>query len=97
VAISRAYAVKETCGLMKFVINADTDEILGAPLLRIDAREIITTVAVAVRRGVTAATLCDAIHTDPRPTEASTRCSSPSCGPTSRRSASRDPERIPRP
>jgi pyruvate/2-oxoglutarate dehydrogenase complex dihydrolipoamide dehydrogenase (E3) component len=41
VAIFRAYAVKETCGLMEFVINADTDEILGAPLLRIDAREII--------------------------------------------------------
>ncbi|NMH77724.1 DUF3040 domain-containing protein [Pseudonocardia xinjiangensis] len=55
---------------MKFVINADTDEILGAPLLRIDAQEIINTVRCrrAARRH--AAALCDAIDTHPSPTEA---------------------------
>jgi pyruvate/2-oxoglutarate dehydrogenase complex dihydrolipoamide dehydrogenase (E3) component len=52
----------------EFVINADTDEILGAPLLRIDAREIMN--AVCCRRASRRAALCDAIDTHPSRTEA---------------------------
>jgi pyruvate/2-oxoglutarate dehydrogenase complex dihydrolipoamide dehydrogenase (E3) component len=32
VAMPRAYAVEETRGMMKFVIDAEADEILGAAL-----------------------------------------------------------------
>jgi pyruvate/2-oxoglutarate dehydrogenase complex dihydrolipoamide dehydrogenase (E3) component len=70
VAMPRAYAVEETRGLMKFVIDAETDEILGAALLSIDAQEVINTVALAMRHGITAAELRDAVYTHPSSTEA---------------------------
>jgi pyruvate/2-oxoglutarate dehydrogenase complex dihydrolipoamide dehydrogenase (E3) component len=47
VAMPRAYAVEETRGLMKFVLDDETDEILGAALLSVDAQELINTVALA--------------------------------------------------
>lgn len=70
IAMPRAYAVEETRGLMKFVIDADTDRILGAALLSIDAQELINTVALAMRHGVTASDLRDSIYTHPSSTEA---------------------------
>jgi Pyridine nucleotide-disulphide oxidoreductase, dimerisation domain len=45
VAMPRAYAVEDTRGLMKSVIDIDTDRILGAALFSIDAQELINTVA----------------------------------------------------
>ncbi len=88
---------------MKFVINADTDEILGAPLLRIGAQEIINTVRCrrAARRHEAA--LCDAMRSTPTPAlpKRSTAfdealvtlvpADEPQVGPP------RPPERIPRP
>ena len=44
---------------MKFVIDADTDLILGAALLSVDAQELINTVALAMRHGITATELRD--------------------------------------
>jgi pyruvate/2-oxoglutarate dehydrogenase complex dihydrolipoamide dehydrogenase (E3) component len=70
VTMPRAYAVEETRGLMKFVIDAETDAILGAALLSIDAQELINTVALAMRHGITAAELGDAVYTHPSSTEA---------------------------
>jgi pyruvate/2-oxoglutarate dehydrogenase complex dihydrolipoamide dehydrogenase (E3) component len=70
VAMPRAYAVEETRGIMKFVIDGWTDEILGAALLSIDAQDIINTVALAMRHGIKAAQLRDAIYTHPSSTEA---------------------------
>jgi pyruvate/2-oxoglutarate dehydrogenase complex dihydrolipoamide dehydrogenase (E3) component len=70
IAMPRAYAVEETRGLMKFVIDADTDLILGAALLSVDAQELINTVALAVRHGITASELRDSIYTHPSSTEA---------------------------
>ena len=70
IAMPRAYAVEETRGLMKFVINAETDEILGAALLSIDAQELINTVALAIRHGITATDLRNGIYTHPSSTEA---------------------------
>ncbi|MDA0158996.1 FAD-dependent oxidoreductase [Solirubrobacter ginsenosidimutans] len=70
VAMPRAYAVEETRGLMKFVIDAETDEILGAALLSVDAQELINTVALAMRHGITASQLRDSIYTHPSSTEA---------------------------
>jgi pyruvate/2-oxoglutarate dehydrogenase complex dihydrolipoamide dehydrogenase (E3) component len=69
-AMPRAYAVEETRGMMKFVIDAETDEILGAALLCIDAQELINTVALAMRHGITAGELGDAIYSHPSSTEA---------------------------
>jgi pyruvate/2-oxoglutarate dehydrogenase complex dihydrolipoamide dehydrogenase (E3) component len=70
VAMPRAYAVEETRGLMKFIIDADTDRILGAALLSVDAQELINTVALAMRHGITASDLRDSIYTHPSSTEA---------------------------
>jgi len=70
VAMPRAYAVEETRGIMKFVIDGWTDEILGAALLSIDAQELINTVALAMRHGIKAAQLRDAIYTHPSSMEA---------------------------
>ena len=70
VAMPRAYAVEETRGLMKFVIDADSDKILGAALLSVDAQELINTVALAMRHGITASELRDAVYTHPSSTEA---------------------------
>lgn len=70
VAMPRAYTVEETRGLMKFVVDADTDLVLGAALLTIDAQEIVNTVALAMRHHVTATELRDAVYTHPSSTEA---------------------------
>jgi pyruvate/2-oxoglutarate dehydrogenase complex dihydrolipoamide dehydrogenase (E3) component len=70
IAMPRAYTVEETRGLMKFIVDARTDLILGAALLSIDAQEIINTVALAVRHGITATELRDSIYTHPSSTEA---------------------------
>ncbi|MGH3416145.1 MAG: FAD-dependent oxidoreductase [Actinocrinis sp.] len=70
IAMPRAYAVEETRGLMKFVIDADTDLILGAALLSIDAQELINTVGLAMRHGITATDLRTSIYTHPSSTEA---------------------------
>ena len=70
VAMPRAYAVEETRGLMKFIVDANTDLILGAALLSVDAQEIINLVAVAIRHKITATQLRDSIYTHPSSTEA---------------------------
>ncbi|WP_350271635.1 dihydrolipoyl dehydrogenase family protein [Frondihabitans sucicola] len=70
VAMPRAYTVEETRGLMKFIVDADTDTILGAALLSIDAQEIINLVSLAVRHGITATQLRNSIYTHPSSTEA---------------------------
>ena len=70
VAMPRAYAVEETSGMMKFVIDLETDQILGAALLSIDAQELINTVALAMRHGITARELRDSVYTHPSSTEA---------------------------
>lgn len=70
VGMPRAKIVGDTRGMMKFVIDADTDLILGAALLGVDSQELINTVALAIRSGVTATTLRDAIYNHPSSTEA---------------------------
>ena len=70
IAMPRAYTVEETRGVMKFVTDADTDRILGAALLTIDAQEIINVVTLAMRHGITATELSNSIYTHPSSTEA---------------------------
>ncbi|MFD5057792.1 FAD-dependent oxidoreductase [Streptomyces sp. NPDC058394] len=70
IAMPRAYIVEDPRGVLKFVLDADTDDILGAALLSIDAQELINAVALAMRHGVKAAELRDAVYQHPTSTEA---------------------------
>jgi probable pyridine nucleotide-disulfide oxidoreductase len=69
-AMPRPKAVGETHGIIKLVVDARTDLVLGAALHTIDAQEVINLVALAMRTGVTAAELRDGIWTHPSSTEA---------------------------
>jgi pyruvate/2-oxoglutarate dehydrogenase complex dihydrolipoamide dehydrogenase (E3) component len=68
-AMPRARIVGNTDGLMKFVVDAETDQVLGAALLNVDAQELINLVALAMRHGITASQLRDGIYTHPSTTE----------------------------
>lgn len=67
--VSRARIVDEPEGLMKVVVDATTDQILGAALLSYDAHEVINLVALAMRHGIGARTLRDGIYTHPSMSE----------------------------
>lgn len=56
-------------GLVSFVVDADSDEILGATLFCVDAQELINLVSLAMRTGATAQMLRDGIWTHPSSTE----------------------------
>jgi pyruvate/2-oxoglutarate dehydrogenase complex dihydrolipoamide dehydrogenase (E3) component len=67
--VARARIVEETEGMLKVVVDADTDRILGATLFCYDSHEVINTVALAMRHGITATQLRDEIYTHPSMTE----------------------------
>ncbi|MET0702376.1 MAG: FAD-dependent oxidoreductase [Mycobacterium sp.] len=67
--VARARIVAETEGMMKVVVDAETDLILGATLLSYDSHEVINIVALAMRHGITATDLRDEIYTHPSMTE----------------------------
>ncbi|MDN5854002.1 MAG: FAD-dependent oxidoreductase [Actinomycetia bacterium] len=69
-AMPRPKIVGETHGLIKVVVDAGTDQILGATLFCVDAQEVINLVALAMRAGITATQLRDGIWTHPSSTEA---------------------------
>ena len=69
-AMPRPKIVQETHGLIKVIVDARTDQILGATLFCVDAQEVINLVALAMRAGVTATRLRDGIWTHPSSTEA---------------------------
>jgi pyruvate/2-oxoglutarate dehydrogenase complex dihydrolipoamide dehydrogenase (E3) component len=56
-------------GLIKFVIDADTDLILGAALISIDSQEVINLVAFAMRHDVPASELGNSLYSHPSTTE----------------------------
>lgn len=68
--VPRARIVGEPVGMMKVIVDADDDTIVGAALLSYDSHEVINTVALAMRHGITAAQLRDEIYTHPSMTEA---------------------------
>ncbi|MEZ0351779.1 FAD-dependent oxidoreductase [Mycobacterium sp. pR1184] len=65
----RARIVGEDAGMMKVVVDSGSDTILGAALLSYDSHEVINTVALAMRHGITASELRDSIYTHPSMTE----------------------------
>jgi pyruvate/2-oxoglutarate dehydrogenase complex dihydrolipoamide dehydrogenase (E3) component len=69
-AMPRSRIMEDTRGLMKFVIDADTDLVLGAALLSIDSQELINLVALAMRHQVSASELRDTIYNHPSSSEA---------------------------
>lgn len=56
-------------GMAKFLVDDETDEILGATLYCVDSQELINTVAVAMRHGITATELGQGIYTHPTSSE----------------------------
>lgn len=69
-AMPRPKIVGDARGIIKFVVDAQTDLILGAALVHVDSQEVINLVALAMRQGVTSTTLRDSIFTHPSSTEA---------------------------
>ncbi|MET0457500.1 MAG: FAD-dependent oxidoreductase [Mycobacterium sp.] len=68
--VPRARIVSEPDGMMKVIVDAATDQILGAALLSYDSHEVINLVALAMRHGITATALRDGIYTHPSMSEA---------------------------
>ena len=66
----RPKTLGETHGLIKLVVDADTDLVLGAALHTVDAQELVNLVALAMRTGTTRRQLLDGIWTHPSTTEA---------------------------
>jgi pyruvate/2-oxoglutarate dehydrogenase complex dihydrolipoamide dehydrogenase (E3) component len=67
--VPRARIVHDPRGVMKAVVDAETDQILGVTMLSHDSHETINTVALAMRHGITAGELRDEIYTHPSMTE----------------------------
>lgn len=60
----------QTDGVMKFIVDTESDKVLGAALHCVDSQELINMVALLIRLGGTAADLRDGIWTHPSSTEA---------------------------
>jgi pyruvate/2-oxoglutarate dehydrogenase complex dihydrolipoamide dehydrogenase (E3) component len=67
--VPRPRIVGDSRGMVKFVIDAESDLLLGASLFCIDAQELVNLVALAIRQRVTATELRDGIWTHPSTTE----------------------------
>ncbi|WP_172805768.1 NAD(P)/FAD-dependent oxidoreductase [Brachybacterium sp. P6-10-X1] len=68
-AMPRPKTVGDPRGLVMFVVDARSDQILGARLLHVDAQEVINLVALAMRTGTTATQLSSGIWTHPSSAE----------------------------
>lgn len=69
-AMPRPKIVGDTRGLIKIIVDADTDLVLGATWFGIDSQEVINLIALAMRAGVTATELRNGIWIHPSSTEA---------------------------
>jgi pyruvate/2-oxoglutarate dehydrogenase complex dihydrolipoamide dehydrogenase (E3) component len=69
-AIPRARILNETNGLLKTVVDAKTNKILGCTLFCADSSEMINTVQLAVNADLDFQLLRDTIYTHPSMTEA---------------------------
>lgn len=69
-AVPKAQVMRDTRGLMKAVVDADSHEILGAMLLAPESHEVINIVALAMNQHAKAETLRDMIFTHPTMAEA---------------------------
>lgn len=67
--VPRARVARGSSGLMKAVVDADTDLVLGAAILGYDSQEVINTLALAIRHRITATELREGIYSHPSMTE----------------------------
>ena len=63
--VARAIETNETRGFMKAVVDAETEEILGAAILGIEGGEIVTVLQMAMMGGLPWTTLRDAVIAHP--------------------------------
>jgi pyruvate/2-oxoglutarate dehydrogenase complex dihydrolipoamide dehydrogenase (E3) component len=68
--VPRAKIVGDARGMMKAIVDAETDEVLGVTMLAHDAHEVINIVALALRLRASATMLRDGIYTHPSMAEA---------------------------
>jgi probable pyridine nucleotide-disulfide oxidoreductase len=68
--IPRARILNETRGVLKSVIDAETNKILGCTLLCAEASEMINTIQIAINAGLDYRVVRDTIFTHPSMTEA---------------------------
>lgn len=66
----RAKIEADPRGIVKVVVDAATDQVLGAALIHVHAQEVINLLAMAIRHQITATDLRDAIYIHPSATEA---------------------------
>jgi pyruvate/2-oxoglutarate dehydrogenase complex dihydrolipoamide dehydrogenase (E3) component len=64
-AVSRAKLEGETAGLMRVLVDRDTEEILGATILGMQADDVVQIVGLAIQAGVSYPTLRDALPIHP--------------------------------
>jgi pyruvate/2-oxoglutarate dehydrogenase complex dihydrolipoamide dehydrogenase (E3) component len=72
-SVARAFESAETRGFLKAIVDADTDQILGAAVLGVDGGEIAAVIQVAMMGGVTASALREGIWSHPTRAEALNR------------------------
>ncbi|WP_375424651.1 mercuric reductase [uncultured Friedmanniella sp.] len=63
--VSRAILESETTGVMRILVDADSEEILGASILGLQADDVIQVVGTAIQAGVRYPTLRDALPIHP--------------------------------
>lgn len=68
-AVPRARILNSTKGILKSVVDADTDQILGCTLFCVESSEMINTIQVAMNAGLSYKVIRDSIFTHPSMTE----------------------------
>ncbi len=68
-SVARAIETDETFGLLKVVVDAKTDLILGAAILGVEGGEVMSVLQMAMLGGVTAATIREMIFAHPTMSE----------------------------
>ncbi len=69
-AVPKAQVLKNPVGLLKAIMDAKTDKILGVHLFCPESQDMINVVKMAIDAGITASTLANAVYTHPTMTEA---------------------------
>ncbi|HLT80260.1 MAG TPA: hypothetical protein VKZ86_04480, partial [Cyclobacteriaceae bacterium] len=69
-AVPRARILNNTVGLLKSVIDANTNRILGCSLFCVESSEMINTIQIAINTGLDYRVVRDTIFTHPSMTEA---------------------------
>ncbi len=76
-SVARALEVDETRGLMKAIVDADTEEILGATVLGIEGGEVMSVFQMAMMGHLKYSVLHDAIFAHPTLAESAQQPVSP--------------------